>query len=42
MEKLIKANESRDIPPINEAQLDVAVKDIYQLVKGRYRESGES
>ena len=41
LEKLIKAIESRDIPVINEQQLDAAVKDIYQLVKGRYRGASE-
>lgn len=33
LEKLIKAIEERDIDPIDPDQLDVAVKDIYKLVK---------
>ncbi len=38
VDKLIKAIESRDIPHINEDQLDAAVKDIYRLVKGKNNE----
>ncbi len=34
LEKLIKALEARDIESINPDQLDMAVKDIYKLVKG--------